>query len=297
MSDSRENVIGSVVSVWRYPVKSMLGEELETADVAGRGLVGDRAYALIDRETGKVASAKNPRKWGRLFECRAAFSRPPRPGEELPPVNITLPDGTAVASTQSDIDEVLSRVFEREVSLATTAGGPLQLEEYWPDIDGLSHRNTTTDEQIAMGAAGTFFDFAATHVMATATLERLHELYPQGEFAVERFRPNLVVQLASGERAFTEAAWTGWTLEAGAQVRLNVLMPCARCVMTTLPQGGLPNDPGILRTVALHNKPVIKEYGQALPSAGVYASVQQGGTVRRGDPVSRAQHLAGARAM
>ena len=72
-------VLGSVVSLWRYPVKSMLGEELNAAEVTQRGLLGDRSYALVDSSDGKVASAKNPRKWPRLFDFRAALTEPRRP--------------------------------------------------------------------------------------------------------------------------------------------------------------------------------------------------------------------------
>jgi uncharacterized protein len=54
--------LGSIVSLWRYPVKSMMGEELNAAEVTSGGLLGDRAYALVDSSDGKVASAKNPRK-------------------------------------------------------------------------------------------------------------------------------------------------------------------------------------------------------------------------------------------
>ncbi|HEY6885732.1 MAG TPA: MOSC N-terminal beta barrel domain-containing protein, partial [Nitrososphaeraceae archaeon] len=62
---------GTVVSLWRYPVKSMMGEELNSSHVTERGLVGDRTYAVVDKQTGKVASAKNPRKWGKLFDFRS----------------------------------------------------------------------------------------------------------------------------------------------------------------------------------------------------------------------------------
>ena len=65
--------IGSMVSLWRYPIKSMIGEELNSSNMTGRGLAGDRSYGLIDQETCKVASAKNPRKWRKLFDFRAAF--------------------------------------------------------------------------------------------------------------------------------------------------------------------------------------------------------------------------------
>src|SRR5437667_7375255 len=94
----------TVVSLWRYPVKSMMGEELNAADITERGLLGDRAYALVDPSDGKVASAKNPRKWPTLFDFRAAFANPPRPGEKIPPVWITLPNGSRVSSDQRDCD-------------------------------------------------------------------------------------------------------------------------------------------------------------------------------------------------
>lgn len=69
---------GRVVSIWRYPVKSMLGEELDSTYVTERGLTGDRADAVVDQKTGKVASAKNPRKWGRLFDFRSVLIDPPQ---------------------------------------------------------------------------------------------------------------------------------------------------------------------------------------------------------------------------
>jgi uncharacterized protein YcbX len=86
------------------------------------------------------------------------------------------------------------------------------------------------------------------HILTTATLDRLRGLYPQGRFDVRRFRPNIMVQLASGEKSFAENAWTGHTLAIGTAVRLNITGPCGRCMMTTLAQGDLPRDPGILRT-------------------------------------------------
>ncbi len=133
MSD--EYMAGSVVSVLRYPVKSMMGEELSAAEVTEGGLVGDRAYALIDNTTGEIASAKNPRK-----------------GHPMPPVRIMLPDGGNIRSDQQNTNEILSRFFEREVTLAESAPDSPVLEEYWPDIDGLAHRETVTEESIALSA-------------------------------------------------------------------------------------------------------------------------------------------------
>jgi len=264
--------LSSVVALWRYPVKSMMGEELNAADLTQRGLLGDRAYALVDRSTGKVVSAKNPRKWSKLFDFRAAFVEAPRSGQKIPPVRITLPNGTIATTEQGDLEQALSDVLGREVTLAATAPETPSLEEYWPDLDGLAHRETVTDESMP---AGTFFDLAVIHVLTTATIDRLRELYPQGRFEVRRFRPNIVVEPDSGAKGFVENDWIGHTLALGDEVRLSITRPCPRCVMTTLPQGDLPRDPGILRTAAQHNQ----------VNVGVYANVVRGGTIRRGDPV------------
>ena len=272
MTDVEQIDLGSVVSLWRYPVKSMMGEELNAVEVTERGLLGDRAYALIDGSDGKAATAKNPRKWPRLFDFRASFTEPVRPGETAAPVRIELPDGTAVTSDRGDLDQILSNALNREVTVRAARSETVDAEEYWPDMEGLDHRDTVTDFTLPQG---TFFDVAMVHLLTTATLDRLRELYPQGRFEARRFRPNIVVQLASGEKDFAENAWVGRTLTIGAAVRIDITGPCGRCVMTTLAQGDLPRDPGILRTAARHNK----------VNVGVYAAVARGGTIRRGDPV------------
>ena len=274
-SKNPEMIAGSVVSLWRYPVKSMMGEELNASVITERGLFGDRAYAIIDPTTSKVASAKYPRKWRKLFDCRAAYVEPPTAGAKLPSVWITLPDGRVVTSDQDDIDRILSDVLGREVMLRIPAPTNVSLEEYWPDIEGLAHREMVTDEAMP---PGTFFDLAVIHVLTTSTIDRLRELYQRGRFEVRRFRPNIVVEATSGEKDFVEDAWVGHTLDIGEKVRLAVTGPCPRCVMITMPQGDLPADPGILRTVAQHNQ----------ANLGVYAAVLSGGTIHRGDPVTLA---------
>jgi uncharacterized protein YcbX len=184
---------GKVVSIWRYPVKSMLGEELNSSHVTERGLVGDRAYALIDQETGKVASAKNPRKWEKLFDFRSVFMDIPQVTENIPPpVRITLPDGTHILSNQDeDIDYILSKALGRDVRLMRANLDKPSYEEYWPDIEGLAQRDKVTDETMP---PQTFFDIAVIHLLTTSTINRLRELYPEGRFEVRRFRPNIVVE-------------------------------------------------------------------------------------------------------
>lgn len=268
---SAPSATATVTGLWRYPVKSMQGEELNAVDVTERGVVGDRAYALLDRETGKVASAKNPRKWARLFDFRAAFIESPRVGSALPPVRITLPDGSLTTSADANVNAVLSQATGRDVTLASTSADTPVLEEYWPDIEGLARRDEVTDEAMP---EHTFFDAAVVHVLTTATLDRLRTLYSEGRFEVRRFRPNLVLTPDPGATGFVEDSWVGRTLVIG-DVRIAVLKPCPRCVMTTLPQGDLPRDGGILRTAAKFHE----------VNVGVYCAVQRGGTVRRGDVV------------
>jgi uncharacterized protein YcbX len=272
MSNAAQSELGSVVSLWRYPVKSMMGEELNATEVTEGGLLGDRVYALVDGSDGKAATAKNPQKWPLLFDFRANFIEPARAAEKAPAVRITLPDGTTVTSDQHDLNQILSRAVNREVTLRAAQRGKVNAEEYWPDMEGLDHRDTVTDFTLP---EGTFFDCAMVHLLTTATLDRLRELYPQGRFEVRRFRPNIVLQLASSEKSFAENGWVGHTLAIGDAVRLSITSPCGRCVMTTLAQGDLSRDPGILRTAAQHNQ----------VNVGVYAAVARGGTIRRGDSV------------
>ena len=257
----------------------MMGEELNAAEVTERGLLGDRQFAVVDASTGKVAGAKNPRKWGNFFDFRAAYVEPPTSGSKLPAVRLTLPDGVVATSEQPDLPDILSRALGRPVAFAQARpdgdSSGAQAEEYWPDIDGLDFRDTVTDFELP---AGTFFDLAVVHLLTTATIDRLRTLYPEGRFEVRRFRPNIVVATAPDVQGFVENDWVDHTVAIGDEVRLRVTTPCPRCVMTTLSQGDLPKDAGILRTAAQSNH----------ANVGVYADVIASGTIRRGDAVALA---------
>jgi len=224
-----------------------------------------------------VAGAKNPRKWGNFFDFRAAYVEPPEGSSTLPAVRLTLPDGTLVTSDQPDLAQILSEALGRDVAFAQTPqseeSSSATAEEYWPDMEDLDHRDTVTEWDLP---AGTFFDLAVIHVLTTATIDRLRALYPEGRFEVRRFRPNIVVATGADALGFVENDWIDRTVAVGDKVRLRITGPCPRCVMTTLPQGDLPKDSGILRTAAQHNQ----------ANVGVYADVIAGGTIRRGDPLT-----------
>ena len=168
----------------------MMGDELNSSYITERGFVGDRTYAVVDKQTGKAASAKNPRKWGKLFDFRSIFVDSPRDVNDILPIRITFPDGSNILfnhKQDDDINSRLSEVFDRQVMLMRASGfEEPSYEEYWPDIDGLARRETVTNESMS---SKTFFDIAVIHILTTSTINRLRELYPEGRFEVRRFRP------------------------------------------------------------------------------------------------------------
>jgi len=273
----------TVATLWRYPVKSMMGEEINGAEITAQGLLGDRAFALIDRETGKVVSAKNPKKWPSMFDFRASYTQPLNDGS-LPSIWITLPNGTVLASNDPNINQKLSDFLGRLVTLQSQAPPEAQLEQYWPEFEG--EENEISQEGVAGGAPqGSFFDYAALHLLTTNSLAAMQSHYPLGRFEAKRFRPNIVLDCLD-QTGFVENDWVGKTIQIGDSLQLQVTDPCPRCVMTTLAQGDLPRDPGIFKNGINTNQPLVSFAGKALPSVGVYARVVSPGWVKRGDLVT-----------
>lgn len=288
--------VGTVASLSRFPVKSMQGEQLATAELTEHGVVGDRAYALVETATGKVMSGKNPRLGTQLLGCRAAFVEAPTPGDEPPAVRITLPDGTSVTSDAGDADATLSAFLGREVTLQRAAPENFTIDHYHPDLEDLDpegHRDTITESKL--GAAffaqagipspvppGSFLDLFPVSVLTTSTLAQLQALRPESRFEERRFRMNVVVD--TPEDGFVENQWTGRSLQIGDAVRLTIFLSDPRCVMTTLAQGDLPKDTEVLRTLVRHNR--LDVAGGLYPCAGVYAVVETTGATGAGDRVS-----------
>src|SRR4029078_11019631 len=149
-------------------------------------------------------------------------------------------------------------------------------------------REQVTSGKIGFGAPpGTFFDYAPIHLLTTATLDLLTAHYPVGCFDARLFRPNIVIAQGEGRARFVENDWVGHELLIGPEVRLRIVDPSPRCVVTTLAHGDdLQPDPGILRTIAAHHRPPVPPLGgQQWPSVGVYGIVVQGGIVRREDTI------------
>ncbi len=261
--------IGSVVSLFRYPVKSMAGEQINSTLVNKKGILGDRSYALIDTKTNKIVSAKNPRKWKDIFKYYAKYINEPSENN-ITDLEITFPNKLTIQSTQKNIDQVISSTFNNNVRLTSIVPLKVQLEEVFADIKEVQQQGDMTDANMA---SGTFFDLGTIHLLTTSTIMKLEKLYADGDFNISRFRPNIVVNLDSKEIGFIENNWIGKKIAIGNEVILKIKEPCPRCVMTTLEQDNLPKDINILKTIIKNNK----------GNLGIYADVIQGGRIKNDD--------------
>lgn len=289
------NGLVRVAGIRRCPVKSMQGETPSEVGVDATGVVGDRAYALVDAETGAVASAKDPRRWAGLLGFSAQFSAEPGRGQ---PVTITLPGGVQVSSTDPDIDRQLSSAAGRAVTLSRAPALGASYDEVWPGIDGLAPEEFVASQRtgqtssgeavtalpVGMLAPGTFQDVSPVTILTTASLRAARRLHPAGDWDPRRFRMTVVID-ADGD-SFIENDWLGRTLTIGS-VRFSVFAPTPRCVMVTLAQPGLAADREVLATVARHNRAEVPGAGR-FACLGAYASVDLGGTIRVGDNVELA---------
>jgi MOSC domain-containing protein len=275
-------MLGTVTTLRRYPVKSMLGEDLEAGEVSAAGLAGDRRLAVVSRRTGKIASAKYPRLWRDMLTLSAEVMTG-RGAAAL----ITLPGGKAIASTDPGVDEVLSGLLNEPVTLTATPPPGASLDRAVPEAvlrDGIAAAVPATLIEIGAAAPpGTFVDFAPLHLITTATLERIAELSPSRRAGLERYRPNIVI--GTGGSGFAENDWLGRELRIGGDLVLRVIARTPRCAIPTLAHGRLPRDTEALRVVARHNRVSPLPDADPEPCAGVYAEVLQPGRISTGDPV------------
>ncbi|MPY30913.1 MOSC domain-containing protein [Streptomyces adustus] len=276
--------MGTVAALYRYPVKSMLGEAVSDVAVTEAGLSGDRIHAVLD-ESGAVGSAKHPRKWGELLRCRSRL-------DDSGTVRVVLPDGTELPVEDRELDLRLSKLLGRQVSCSAVVPEHGRLERAVPAYEGgvpdtmrASAFVDETGESITTGgvAQGTFFDFGRVHLVTTAALARMREVYPGGDFDPRRFRPNLVVDPGTGP-GFPEDTWVGSRLRVG-EALFRVVVPTPRCVLPTLGHDELPADPAIMRAVAREHRVPVFGLGR-LSCLGVYLEVLEAGTVELGDTIT-----------
>jgi hypothetical protein len=270
-----------VESLRRYPVKSMLGEAVESLFVDERGADGDRRLALVDTATGHVASAKQARLWRGLLKCTA--------NGDTGRVSIGLPDGSQIAANDPGVNERLSRLLGREVRLVSKRPEGATVER--PDPEQLLEHGLDAEVagrilEIGLGTPGdSFTDDAPLHAITTATLEHI------GVEAL-RYRPNLVIATPEDYPPYVENDWVGRELGIG-EVRLRGLELTPRCVVPTLEHGPLPKAPQALRTPAAENRRQAGSGGVAA-CAGIYFKATNPGVIHVGDRVALDTSPAGA---
>lgn len=242
--------VGEIAALWRYPVRSLRGEQRHELEIGLDGVLGDRRYGIADPEIAElVSSAQGKRRWRSLVTMSARYDGALRDiglgdGATPPPVVIETADGATLRSDDADAD----------LRLAQILGRPARL--------------------VRDGTVKAPYDYAPVHLLTTATLAAFATHYPASRFEPARFRPNIMLDTGTLE-GFVESGWIGRVLAVGNHLRLVVKEHCVRCVMTTLAQGDLPQDPAILQVVNETNG----------THAGIYADVTKMGTVSEGDPV------------
>ena len=272
--------VGRVAELWRYPVKSMLGTRADRLVVTARGVLGDRAWALRDLETGRVASAK---RFHRLLDFRAGYERQPA-AHDHGRAWIRTPGGEILHTDDPDISERLSRLLGHPMQLEDRAASDekasIDRKTVFGDVPVSDMKPEWTPETMPdyfQLMSGTFLEIGPVHVLASGSVDHLRRLQRgTAQFDRRRFRTNIYIDTADARGRFVEDDWTDGALHVGHDVVLTDLEPTVWCVTSTLAQQELPRDLSVLRTIAQHHRGCL----------GVYASVPSGGAVRVGDPIT-----------
>lgn len=209
------DVAGRVRQLWRYPVKSLVGERLAAVDIDVRGVVGDRLWSVRD-EHGKFGSGKTTRRFVRmdgLLELSASY-------DEDAPV-ITFPDGRRIRGDDARLAPALSAHVGRPVTMG---------------------KETATSH----------FDEGPIHIITEASLAEIERAFGR-DLDPRRFRANIVVETEDFVGGLAEDRWIGSHVAIGDSVLLSVTRGMTRCVMVDLPQVGLRREKGLLRAICALN--------------------------------------------
>jgi uncharacterized protein YcbX len=280
-----DRIIGSVGALFRFPVKSMLGQRVAEFAIGPNGVFGDRAWALRELATGRIVSAK---KWAEMFRFRASYPTPPERNPAHAAI-VTTPEGRDISADDPAASAAISDALGHKVRIERAEAnkvsralfdpalvfGDTPLEQVLPSlIKYLADQEPPGPDDFAM-PRGTFFDAAPLHLITRTTLDRMAALSGLDAFDVQRFRPNILIDNDDAGSGFIEDEWLGRRLAIGSAVTVEITIPVIRCVMTTHAQGDLPRELGVLRAVAAHHGAL----------AGVYAKPIEFGIVRTDDPV------------
>jgi hypothetical protein len=279
-------IIGKIGTIMRFPIKSLLGELLDECAITSNGIRGDRALALVDTATGKIASAKQPNLWRDLLTLSAKTD----PSALNSRVVVSSGAGDRLDHLDANFDAWLSELLGRDVKLIETKQNGAELNRARPDeVLERGIDEAVTQDLLAIGAAapeGGFFDFAPIHLVNAASLDAISNFAPLASISAERYRPNLVIETTSS-RAFAENEWVGRRLHIGQSVELKIIAPTPRCAVPLLSHGALPVSSAAVSGVNKLNRVEFPLLGPGqYPCLGAYATVLSPGPVQRGDAVS-----------
>jgi uncharacterized protein YcbX len=285
--DRVTTIVGKIGTIMRFPIKSLLGELLDECAITSNGIRGDRALALVDTATGKIASAKQPNLWRDLLTLSAKTD----PSALNSRVVVSSGAGDQLDHLDANFDAWLSKLLGRDVKLIETRQNGVELNRARPDeVLERGIDEAVTQDLLAIGAAapgGGFFDFAPIHLVNAASLDAISNLAPLASISAERYRPNLVIETTSSSRAFAENEWVGRRLHIGQSVELEIIAPTPRCAVPLLSHGALPVSSAAVSGVNKLNRVEFPLLGPGqYPCLGAYATVLSPGPVQRGDAVS-----------
>ena len=283
--------LGKVDSIFRYPVKSMMGEKIEETCVTSNGVLGDRVWAVRDEVRGGIRGAK---KIPQLMHLSAACIVEPTEYGSYPAA-VTLADGEVIRTDDQNINARLSQALDHKVTIWPIMPKE-QLDHYRrgaPDSDDLETElrqvfGRTADEPLPdlsifppeileyESPPGTYFDAFPILILSKKSLAVMNQRLPGSIFDQKRFRPNLLIEDFNGVSDFPEQAWEGFRLKVGSAV-LKAEVVCPRCVVTTHGFEKLPKDPSIMRGLVKENN----------GNLGLYASVEEAGRIAAGDKITR----------
>ena len=270
----------SIAELWRYPVKSMGGERVESLELRTSAVVGDRRWAVRNIETGKIASAKRPRPYGQLLSWGA---RTQADGG----VVVVGPDGRQYAVGTGELDDELTEALGEPVQVVEVEEG--RDETYgseWPEIPGTVLSDIEVDLPVAALTEKTsFVDASAVHIIVNQSMAHLASLLDGVKLGVERFRPNIVLDAHddAGSGEFADLAWKDLDFKIGdAEIRIGDATP--RCVMTTVAQPGYEQAKSVLQVLAATAR-MDFDYG-AFACFGTNAEITAAGTINVGDTLT-----------
>ena len=282
-------VVGRIQQLWHYPVKSMVGQQTDSAIITRAGMLGDRGWIVRDEENNENTVVRTLPK---LLLFAAEYVAPVK-DNRIPDVRITFPDGSSAQSADPDINQRLSTALGKPVSLWS-----LQPKRHWqhyrlrsvmgskdmkrmfaskdlPDFSSISWK-LLSELMLFSTPLGRYYDVYPLHLITTGALQQMQQIEPEGDFGAHRFRPNIVIESQAGVTGFDDVAWVGGKLHIGDELVIAVESRTVRCSMPAQPQQGAGKDSRVLRAIDRH----------ANRHFGVNATVIKAGTVNVGDQVS-----------